>query len=117
MEKYMDKIEVRCRDGYSDIIRIEQAYGNINEDSDIHINGSITVVDNDLKKYKKVRIYVNLCNENGNVLYVLNNWKNVALDVNKYFSFSAYCASVNRFFDLSEFKYAEIYAMFNEKDY
>lgn len=33
----MDKIEVRCRDGYSDIIRIEQAYGNINEDSDIHI--------------------------------------------------------------------------------
>lgn len=79
----MDKIEVRCRDGYSDIIRIEQAYGNINEDSDIHINGSITVVDNDLKKYKKVRIYVNLCDENGNVLYVLNNWKNVALDVNK----------------------------------
>ena len=52
----MDKIEVRCRDGYSDIIRIEQAYGNINEDSDIHINCSITVVDNDLKKYKKVRI-------------------------------------------------------------
>lgn len=35
--KTMDKIEVRCRDGYSDIIRIEQAYGNINEDSDIHI--------------------------------------------------------------------------------
>ena len=77
----MDKIDVRCRDGYSDIICIEQAYGNINEDSDIHINGSITVVDNDLKKYKKVCIYVNLCDENGNVLYVLNNWKNVALDV------------------------------------
>lgn len=115
-EVIMKNIEVRCRQAYFEILEINQLYGNINEDSDIHINGAITVVEKDNDTYRNVRVYANLCNEEGAILYVLNSYKNFMLKGNVYFSFSVYCSMVNRFFDVNELSYAEIYVVFNEKE-
>lgn len=112
----MDKIEVRCRGEYSEVLTIGQTLCTLEENGDLNAFGSVKVADNLPKKYRKVRIYANLCDESGNVRYIINSWINVSIDVNVYFSFSMYCANINRFFDAAELKYIEIFPMFNEKD-
>lgn len=88
----------------------------INEETDVHVNGAINIVGADLRKFKKVKVYANLCNEAGEILYILNCWKNYSVEERGYFSFSMYCSTVNRFFDIEDLEYAEIYVVFNEKD-
>jgi len=112
----LQRIEVKVREQATDIIRISQTYGVLNEDSDIHVNGAVTVIGENLGDYKKINVYANLCNKDGEILYILNGWKNHELGKNRYFSFSMYCSAVNRFFDIEEFSYAEIYMIFNEND-
>lgn len=99
-----------------DIIKIGQTYGTINEETDVHVNGAINIVGADFRKIKKVKVYANLCNEAGEILYILNCWKNYSVEERGYFSFSMYCSTVNRFFDIEDLEYAEIYVVFNEKD-
>lgn len=112
----MHRIEVKVREQATDIIQISQTYGVINEDTDVHVNGAVAVIGKDLGDYKKIKVYANLCNKEGEILYILNGWKNHKLEENGYFSFSMYCSTVNRFFGIEEFSYAEIYVVFNEKD-
>lgn len=37
----MKKIKVRCREGIPDSFKIDQMYGVLTEDNDIHVNGSV----------------------------------------------------------------------------
>lgn len=111
----MENFEVRFREGYSNIIKFDQMYGIINEDSDVHVNGSISIVGKDNIAYKKARVHVNLCNKDGLILYVLNTYNNFHLKENEYFSFSVFCSTLNRYFDIKELAYAEVYVIFNEK--
>lgn len=68
----MNRIKIKVKEQYSDIIKIGQTYGTINEETDVHVNGAINIVGADLRKFKKVKVYANLCNEAGEILYILN---------------------------------------------
>lgn len=78
------------------------------------MNGAISIVGKYFEKYKQVKVYANLCNEEGEILYILNCWKNYNIEVNGYFSFSMQCSTVDRFFNIEELVYAEIYVVFDE---
>lgn len=112
----MKKVEVRCRDLSSELFKIDQLYGNLNEDYDIHVNGSIEMIGKDYGNLEKVKVYANLCNKDGAILYVLNGWRNYQVGEGVYSSFSMYCSTVCRFFDPIELEYVEIYLSFNERD-
>ena len=109
------RVIVRCRDGISEQFKIDQLYGVLSEDNDIHVNGSIEMVGNNYENIKRVRVYVNLCDKEGAILYVLNGWKNYPAVSGTYYSFSLYCSTIDRFFDVDELDYAELYLSFNEK--
>lgn len=112
----MKRVNVHCREGTSKLFNIGQLYGVLNKDYDIHINGSIEMTCKDYGNLKKVKVYANLCNAEGEILYVLNSWKNYQVKEDSYYSFSLYCSTVDRFFDPAELEYVEIYLSFNEKD-
>lgn len=112
----MKRVDVHCREGISEHFKIDQLYGVLNADYDIHVNGSIEMTGKDFGNIKKVRVYVNLCNKDGAILYVLNGWKNYLVSEGAYNSFSLYCSNVGRFFDPSELEYVELYLSFNESD-
>lgn len=112
----LKRVEVRCRDGISDLFKIDQLYGVMNEDYDIHVNGSINMPEKDYGNIKRVRVYANICNKEGEILYILNNWTNYPVEVGNYRSFSLYCSAVGRFFDVEEIEYAELYLSYNEKE-
>ncbi len=57
MSKTMKKVEVRCREGISELFKIEQLYGVLNEEYDIHVNGSIEMTEKDYGNLKKVKVY------------------------------------------------------------
>ena len=65
---------------------------------------------------ERVKVYANLCNKDGAILYVLNGWRNYSVSEGKYNSFSMYCSTIGRFFNPSELEYVELYLSFNEKD-
>jgi hypothetical protein len=112
----MKKVEVRCREGISELFKIDQLYCVLNGDYDIHVNGSIEMTGKGYGNLKKVKVYANLCNEDGAILYILNCWKNYPISEGFYNSFSLYCSTIGRFFDPSELEYVELYLSFNEKD-
>lgn len=112
----MNHVEVRAREGYEKLYQIDQLYVAINEDYDIHINGSIQMIGMKTEDVKKVKVYANLCNQEGKILYVLNNWKNYPVKEEAYNSFSLYCSTISRFFNPEELSYVEIYLSFNERD-
>ena len=112
----MKQVEVRVREGISELFKIDQLYSVINKDFDIHVNGSIEMVGKEYPNLKRVKVYANLCNKDGSILYILNDWKNYPINVGDYHSFSLYCSSVGRFFDPSELEYVELYLSYNEKD-
>jgi hypothetical protein len=112
----MKKIKVRCREGIPDSFMIDQMYGVLTEDNDIHVNGSVEMVGTDYGNIKRIKVYANLCNKDGAILYVLNGWKNFPVSKGAYNSFSLYCSTVGRFFDPEELDYVELYLTFNEKD-
>lgn len=111
----MKRVEVRCRK-IPELFKIDQLYGVLNEDYDIHVNGSIEMPGKDYGNLKKVKVYANLCNKDGAILYILNGWKNYQVCEGAYNSFSMYCSTVGRFFDPRELEYVEVYLSFNEKD-
>lgn len=112
----MQKVDVRYRDEPLGLIKIDQLYCVLNGDYDIHVNGSVEMIAKDYGNLKNVKVYANLCNKDGAILYVLNGWKNYPISTGRYNSFSLYCSTVCRFFDPSELEYVEIYLSFNEED-
>lgn len=112
----MKKINVRCRDKISELFKIDQLYSVLTDDNDIHVNGSVEMIGSDYGKIKRIKVYANLCNKDGAILYVLNGWKNYPVSKGIYNSFSLYCSTIGRFFDPDELDYVELYLSFNEKD-
>lgn len=112
----MKKVDVHCRQGLSEFFKISQLYGVLNEEYDIHVNGSIEMIGKAYENIKKVKIYANLCNKDGAILYVLHDWENYLVSEGLYHSFSLFCCAVDRFFDPSELEYVELYLSFNEKN-
>lgn len=112
----MKKIKVRCREGISEFFKIDQMYGVLTKDNDIHVNGSVEVVGSDHENIKSIKVHANLCNRDGAILYVLNGWKNYLLGNGMYNSFSLYCSTIERFFDPAELDYVELYLTFNENN-
>ncbi len=112
----MKKINVRCRDEIPHCFKIDQLYGVLNKDNDIHINGSLVMDGNEYGNVKRVKIYANLCNKEGAILNVINGWKNYTVADGKYISFSLYCSAIGRFFDIEDLDYVELYLSINEKN-
>lgn len=111
----MKKVTVKCRE-IDDLLVIGQLYGTVNEENDIHVNGSVTITGNEYNGYGSVKMYVNLCNEDGVILYVISIYTNFKLMQNGYYSFSAYCADITRFVDMKELAYAEVYPIYDESE-
>lgn len=40
----MNRIKIKVKEQYSDIIKIGQTHGTINEETDVHVNGAINIV-------------------------------------------------------------------------
>lgn len=112
----MKKIEVCCREGISELFKIDQLYSVLTKDNDIHVNGSVEMIGSDYGNIKRIKVYANLCNKDGAILYVLNGWKNYSVSKGTYISFSLYCSTIGRFFNPDELDYAELYLSYNEKD-
>lgn len=112
----MKKIKVCCRERISELFKIDQLYSVLTEDNDIHVNGSVEIIGSNYGNIKKIKVYANLCNKYGAILYVLNGWKNYPVSKGTYNSFSLYCSTIDRFFDPDELDYVELYLSFNEKD-
>ena len=110
------KVKIRCREGISEFFKIDQLYGVLTEDNDIHVNGSIEMVGSDYGNIKRLKVYANLCNRDGAILHVLNRWKNYPVNKGIYNSFSLYCSTVGRYFDPDELEYVKLYLSLNEKD-
>lgn len=109
----MKKIEVRCRK--NEILKFDQLYATMDEEYDVHINGSIIVATKDLKEYKTAKVYSNLCSGEGAILHVIENYKNYQLYEDSYYSYSMFGRDMSRFFDIDELAYIEVYATFNEE--
>ncbi len=112
----MKKLKVHCREGIAESYKIGQLYGVLTEDNDIHVNGSVEMIGSDYGNVKRIKVYANLCNKDGEILYVLNGWKNYPVSKGAYNSFSLYCSTIGRFFNPDELDYVELYLTFNEKD-
>lgn len=112
----MKRVNVHCRKGIPILFYINQLYAVLNKDYDIHVNGSIEMTGKDYGNLKTVKVYANLCNADGAILYILNSWKNYQVIEDAYYSFSLYCSTVDRFFVPDELEYVEIYLSFNERD-
>lgn len=113
----MKRVDIRCRENVDmELFELDQLYGVLNEEYDIHVNGSIKMNEQDYGNIKKVKVYANLCNKDGEILYVLNNYYNYSVYPGNYKSFSMYCSTIGRFFEADELDYVELYLSFNEKD-
>ena len=67
-------------------------------------------------KIRRIRVYANICNKEGAILYILNDWKNYTVSEGMYYSFSIYCSSIDRYINIDELEYVELYLGINEKD-
>lgn len=112
----MKKVKIRCREGIPEFFKIDQLYGVLTEDKDIHVNGSIEVLGKDYGNIKRIKVYANLCNKDGEILYVLDGWKKYPVREGIYNSFSLYCSTIGRFCETDELDYVELYLSYNEKD-
>ena len=83
----MKKIKVCCRERISELFKIDQLYSVLTEDNDIHVNGSVEIIGSNYGNIKKIKVYANLCNKYGAILYVLNGWKNYPVSKGTYNSF------------------------------
>lgn len=112
----MKKVKVHCREGISESFKIDQMYGVLTKNNDIRVNGSVEMVGTDYGNIRRIKVYGNMCNKKGEILYVLNGWKNFPVSKGAYNSFSLNCCAIGRFFDPEELDYVELYLAFNEKD-
>ena len=110
----MKRIPVRSKE-YKDFLEIKQLYSALNEHNDIYVNGSINVLKGMPKDIKKVRPVANVCDEEGNILYVLDSFDNLNVKDNTYYSFSIDYVDISRYLDLEELSYVELYVVFDSK--
>ena len=114
----MNKVEIRSREEWKDIFKIDQLHCVMNSDFDIHVNGSFSVENKEeLTQYKNAQVYGNICNSEGEVLHVCGDgYKNHPILPGAYYSFNLYCREVTRFFDMEELAYVEVYLTVNEEN-
>lgn len=110
----MKKNKIRPRECKKEIIKLDQLYATINEEGDVKINGSMSVTIQDFQTYNEAKVYANLCNKDGAILYVCDAYKHFKLYEDAYYSFSMFCMNTKRFFDPDELAYIEVYTTFNE---
>lgn len=111
----MIKVEIKKRK-IAKFLKVSQVYGVINEENNIRVNGSVLVNGDEFDGHEHVKIYANLCNEEGAILYVIHSQKNYKLYDDAYYSFSMRVKNFSRYFDIKELRYVEIYAVFDETD-
>lgn len=107
----MKKVELVLKKDLFDSIGIElsQLHCSINSDSDIMINGSCL-----LKNEKPLQDYIldikaNLCDEKGNILYIMNSRSNLKFTLTNYEVFSLFMVNGARFFDLNKLHHIELH--------
>lgn len=110
----MKKISLKKRE-MPDFLEVDQLFCYVNKKNDVNINGSVIIKGNDYNDHQTIRIYANLCNDEGSILLVMNNFKDFDLEKNYYYSFEMLYADVTRVCDLDEIAYAEIYIVFDER--
>lgn len=103
----MRELEVKTRN--NDVVVFDQLYANINDNDDIHINGSISTKERENSYRGKIRIYANLCNSDGKILYIFEAYRNFDISMDDYCSFSMYASSLSRFVEMDKTAYVELY--------
>lgn len=94
------------------IFKVSQLYADINDEKDIHVNGSVSLI-GDVGKITSIKIMANLCDAKGAILMNMNSYKSHKTEVSEYFVFNLYCADVSRYFDVNELEHIELYAEYN----
>lgn len=95
-------------------VKVEQLNCHINEENDFRLYGSITAEDARMDGYL-LHVKANLCDEEGRVWYVLNDFSGISFEMVKYDTFSLYCADLKRFFDLDKLHHVEVYPKVGKK--
>ncbi|MBQ4284452.1 MAG: hypothetical protein IJB96_11065 [Lachnospira sp.] len=93
---------------------IGQLHLSINQDNDIKLNGSLVLVSR-AEADKVYNIKVNLCNADGEILYILRGYDNITFSFMRYRTFTVGCLDVSRFINLYELDHVEIYPHIVEK--
>lgn len=89
-------------------LKIGQLNGCFNEKDEFRLCGSVSA-DKELPEEYTVSIKVNFCDEGGGILYVLEDYFGVNLDVVNYDSFIKKASFLNVFFDLDKLHHVELY--------
>lgn len=112
----MKNVEVVVKQDLFDDIGLKVARLNchMNEENDFRLYGSITAKDARLDGYL-LHVKANLCDEEGRVWYVLNDFSGISFEMVKYDTFSLYCADLKRFFDIDRLRYVEVYPKIGRK--
>ena len=84
----------------------------LNEENDIHINGSLTL-EGKWSEDCVAMIKANLCDKEGNILYIVREFSCVNFKILEYVTFSIYCANITRFFDVQKLHHVELYPYIN----
>ena len=108
----MKKIPVRSKE-YKDVLEIKQLYSALNEHNDIYVNGSVNVLAGIPENIKKIRPVANACDQEGNILYVLDSFDNLNVKDNTYYSFSIDYVDISRYIDIEQLSYIEVYVVFD----
>lgn len=89
-------------------INLGQLCSYLNAENDIYINGSV-VLEGEWPKECVVTIKANLCDKDGNILYIVRDFNSINFKMLEYVTFSIYCANIDRFFDVEKLHYVELY--------
>lgn len=89
-------------------IKVNQLCCHLNDENDIHINGSLTL-EGKWAEDCVVTIKANLCDKDGNIFYIVRDFSGINFKMTEYVTFSIYCANVARFFDVEKLHHVEIY--------
>ena len=87
-------------------IKLSQLCCYLNDENDIHINGSSTLEGKWSEECVAI-IKANLCDKDGNILYIVREFSSINFKIMEYVTFSIYCADIARFFDVQNLHHVE----------
>ena len=90
-------------------VEVSQLYCNINENSDVSINGSCLLKDSKKLEKHALDIKANLCDEQGNILYVMDSRSNLKFTLTNYEVFTLFMVNASRLFDINELHHIQLH--------
>ena len=105
----MSKLELIVKQDMFDSIGVvvEQLHCSMDNDN-LKLCGSVTSIGEKIRG-DKLHIKMNLCNEEGEILFVDKTYNGMVLDKLSYDSFSIYCFGLSKHVDISALHHVEVF--------